>query len=432
MAFIRQVSINSLYKGIYLLLQFILTLFISKLSGPEGLGIFTLVTVNANILSIFTSFGIPSGLVFQASKSAITTNSLLKFAWLTSILQLLFIFIFEAIIFVITGKFFIWNSSYFLFGFAGIALFFTISISEKYFALYNGYFQLNKYNVIVTAITGIVVSVYLIWLFVLKVVPIEQLLIVFVVANIIQVVLLHVFLENKNEPNADKKFSWKKDLFKYSTIAFFSNCLYFIALRVDYWLIVFFNSKEQLGFYSLAVRLSQLLWIFPTLMASLILPKVGKTDFKNQNLEKLIRLIFSFNLITALFLAIFSIFFIPQIFGNAFVKSIYPFCIILPGIVFLSLQIILSAYFSGKGDVKTNLLTSIVLLIAIIILDLLLIPRFGIIGAAIASSIAYTVSGLFTFNIYCRNESYPMQKIILSLSDMKWSITTLKTLVKNK
>jgi O-antigen/teichoic acid export membrane protein len=420
MAFVRQVSINSIYKGVYLLLQFILTILISKLSGPEGLGIFTLVTVNANLSSIFTSLGISSGIGFQASKNDISTRALLKLTWLSSSIQLMLVLIIEIIVFLISGKFFIWNSSWYLFGFAGIILFFTISISEKYFALYNGYFQLNKYNLIVTTITGLIVLICSIWLFILKKVPIESILIVFVFANVVQVILLHFFLSYQKKQHNNDNISWKRDLFSYSTIAFFSNCLYFIALRVDYWIIGLFNSKEKLGYYALAVRLSQLIWILPTLLAALILPKVGKIDFKNQDLERLIRLVFSFNVFGGLILAFSSFYLIPLIFGKEFTRSILPFCLILPGIVLLSLQIILSAYFSGKGEIKTNLVTSIVLLIVIILLDLLLIPRFGIIGASIASSFAYSISGLFTYFLYCRSVNYSFRKIIIDTSDLKW------------
>ena len=430
MAFVRQVSINSIYKGVYLLLQFIFTILISKLSGPEGLGIFTLVTVNANLSSIFTSLGISSGIGFQASKNDISTKALLKLTWLSSSIQLMLILVIEIIVFLISGKFLIWNSSWYLFGFAGIILFLTISISEKYFALYNGYFQLNKYNLIVTAITGLIVLICSIWLFILKKVPIESILIVFVFANIVQVILLHFFLSYQKKQHNNDNISWKRDLFSYSTIAFFSNCLYFIALRVDYWIIGLFNSKEQLGYYALAVRLSQLIWILPTLLAALIIPKVGKIDFKNQNIERLIRLVFSFNLFGGLILAFSSFYLIPLIFGKEFTRSILPFCLILPGIVLLSLQIILSAYFSGKGEIKTNLITSIVLLIVIILLDLLLIPRFGIIGASIASSFAYSISGLFTYYLYCRSVNYSFRKIIIDTSDLKWIKSKILSFVK--
>ena len=80
MAFLKNVSINAFYKGGYLLLQFLFTVLISKLTGPEGLGIFTLVLVNATVFNVFTSLGLSSGIVYQASINAVSTKVLLNTA----------------------------------------------------------------------------------------------------------------------------------------------------------------------------------------------------------------------------------------------------------------------------------------------------------------------------------------------------------------
>jgi Na+-driven multidrug efflux pump len=103
--------------------------------------------------------------------------------------------------------------------------------------------------------------------------------------------------------------------------------------------------------------------------------------------------------------------------------------------VFLSLQILLSAYFSGKGLIKTNLITSIFLLILITVLDLFLIPKVGIIGASIASGLAYVISGLFTYYLYCSKEKYTMYKLFIQKDDWHWmkevTIGKLKKLYVN-
>jgi O-antigen/teichoic acid export membrane protein len=213
-------------------------------------------------------------------------------------------------------------------------------------------------------------------------------------------------------------------------IAFFSNCLYFVALRIDYWMISIFSDKTQLGYYALSVRLAQLLWIFPTLLAALLLPQVRKSTFQNLQLERLIRLVFTGNMLMAVFMGIVGFILIPSLFGKNFSQSIIPFCLLLPGMVFLSLQILLSAYFSGKGLIKTNLITSIFLLILITVLDLFLIPTTGIIGASIASGLAYVISGLFTYYLYCSKEKYPMYKLFIQKDDWHWMKEV--TIEKNK
>jgi O-antigen/teichoic acid export membrane protein len=83
---------------------------------------------------------------------------------------------------------------------------------------------------------------------------------------------------------------------------------------------------------------------------------------------------------------------IPIVFGTAFARSIGVVLWILPGTVALSLGKVACADLAGRGK---NGYSSIFALIGFAItigLDWLLIPRLGIIGAAIASSIAYSAN----------------------------------------
>lgn len=420
MAFLKNVSINAFYKGGYLLLQFLFTLLISKLTGPEGLGIFTLVLVNATVFNVFTSLGLSSGIVYQATKTDVSTSVLLKTAWFTSGLQFLLIVIIEGIFFKLYATFIIWNDHSIWYGLMGTLLFFTISITEKYFAIYNGHEQLKTYNLILITINIVIVTICGFCFLRNLTITINQILLVFIILNVIQVILLHIFLRQRNVEIISSSNLWKKELFHYSMIAFFSNCLYFIALRIDYWMISIFSDKTQLGYYALSVRLAQLLWIFPTLLASLLLPQVRKSTFQNQQLERLIRLVFTGNILVAVFIGAMGCLFIPSLFGQSFSQSVIPFCLLLPGMVFISLQLILSAYFSGRGLIKTNLITSIFLLLLITVLDFLLIPTLGIIGASIASCFAYIGSGLYAYYLYCTKERYPFYKLLIQKGDWYW------------
>jgi len=435
MAFLKNVSINAFYKGGYLLLQFLFTVLISKLTGPEGLGIFTLVLVNATVFNVFTSLGLSSGIVYQASINAVSTKALLNTAWLTSGLQFVFILIIEGLFYYLYATFIIWDNHSLWYGMMGGLLFFTISITEKYFAIYNGYEQLKTYNLILTAINIVIVAICGCCFLRNYTITIDQILFLFIALNVFQVILLHSCLKQRHLEITSSSNLWKRELFQYSMIAFFSNCLYFVALRIDYWMISIFSDKTQLGYYALSVRLAQLLWIFPTLLAALLLPQVRKSTFQNQQLERLIRLVFTGNLLLAVFMGFMGYLLIPYLFGESFSQSIIPFCFLLPGIVFLSLQILLSAYFSGKGLIKTNLITSTFLLILITVLDLFFIPKVGIIGASIASGLAYVISGLFAFYLYCTKERYPFYNVLIQKDDWYWmkelTIGKLKKLYVN-
>lgn len=64
---------------------------------------------------------------------------------------------------------------------------------------------------------------------------------------------------------------------------------------------------------------------------------------------------------------------------------------LLPGVILLGGAKVLTNEIAGWGYPQYNSFNAGVALILTVILDLILIPRFGILGAALASSIAYTV-----------------------------------------
>ena len=67
--------------------------------------------------------------------------------------------------------------------------------------------------------------------------------------------------------------------------------------------------------------------------------------------------------------------------------------IILPGIWFLNAGTVVNASLGGRGRPGLTSMLSGIALAVTLVLDLLLIPPFGVIGAAVASVCAYTVYG---------------------------------------
>jgi Na+-driven multidrug efflux pump len=62
---------------------------------------------------------------------------------------------------------------------------------------------------------------------------------------------------------------------------------------------------------------------------------------------------------------------------------------------------ILSAFFSGVGKLKINVNGAVLALLVMIVGDFLFVPHFGIIAAAIVSTVSYTVNlfySLYFFN----------------------------------
>jgi Na+-driven multidrug efflux pump len=102
------------------------------------------------------------------------------------------------------------------------------------------------------------------------------------------------------------------------------------------------------------------------------------------------------NRVTLLVTATAALFMIPvvaigiPIVLPAFGESVLPFCLILPGIVSLSVSKVLSGYVSGVGDPGSVARVSVASLGVNVAANIVLIPRLGIAGAALASTISYT------------------------------------------
>ena len=85
---------------------------------------------------------------------------------------------------------------------------------------------------------------------------------------------------------------------------------------------------------------------------------------------------------------------IPALYGSDFKGAITPAHIILVGLAPQGIAAVITAFLYGVGRPGLNSLGMAVGLAATVVLDLLLIPRFGAVGAASASAVAYASSTL--------------------------------------
>jgi len=86
---------------------------------------------------------------------------------------------------------------------------------------------------------------------------------------------------------------------------------------------------------------------------------------------------------------------IPLIFGARFAPSVPVVWWILPGTIALSLGKVVAADLTARGLINHLPISAFIGFALTFILDFLLIPHFGIQGAAIASSVAYFGSGVY-------------------------------------
>ena len=201
---------------------------------------------------------------------------------------------------------------------------------------------------------------------------------------------------------AFKRQAWK-DLLSYGWKSQLSNVTYYINQRFDQLLLSVFVAPRDLGLYVVAVTVSTSLSFFPEAFAMVTLAagsNVGP-DRARSVIADSFRYSLAWLLVgcSALFVSVPWL--IPFAFGANFRGSVLACRILLPGAVMLGLNRVL---YDGARSMNYPALPSYAEGLAITLTGgmlYVLLPRLGFVGAAIASTIAYTAS--FSLMItFCR------------------------------
>lgn len=174
------------------------------------------------------------------------------------------------------------------------------------------------------------------------------------------------------------------------------NLATFFTYRFDVFIVNYFLPPAQLGYYALGVAVSEALWQVPQAMASALFPRTARTveEGASQFTCFVLRQVFLLTCLGGILLAAASPFAIPAVFGASFKPSVPVIWWILPGTIALSLAKVGCADLAGRGKNGYSSVFSLVCFAVTITLDWLLIPRMGILGAALASSIAYSLNAI--------------------------------------
>lgn len=186
-----------------------------------------------------------------------------------------------------------------------------------------------------------------------------------------------------------------KAMFKYGSMAQGANFAQFLGYRLQFYLIGALLSKEALGVFSVAVALSEALWMITQSISLVQLSKISNMADGRSSADFTVRLMKLSIGLTAL--AMLALLILPEslfvfVFGADFepVKDLIVWMV--PGILALAASNILIHYYAGTGKLGINFLISLLTLVLVVTANYGLMPLFGLKGAAAASSIAYLVA----------------------------------------
>jgi O-antigen/teichoic acid export membrane protein len=198
----------------------------------------------------------------------------------------------------------------------------------------------------------------------------------------------------------DLFYNSKKVAIKGITYAF-PLFIFGLNYSIDILILQQYVTVDQVGIYSLGVSLSTLLWQIPAVLAPIIFSYGVSTDnpiaFSRRlwkNTWKLMLYLLPFLIILTFILP----FLIPLVYGEAFSESYEVFVYLLFGTYAMIAFKMLNGDLAARGNPTAGLYIFAAGAALNIVLNIILIPKLGIDGAALASSISYTIcAGLFIF-----------------------------------
>lgn len=184
----------------------------------------------------------------------------------------------------------------------------------------------------------------------------------------------------------------------------FGILLNFLNYRLDIWLLAYFmpGQDDEIGYYYMAVMLAQLLWIIPNGILTKAFQEICRSGDYNIAIN-------ATRSNMALLLGAIAIgatlgpFLIPVLYGAEFTAIIPSFLVMLAAVFWNSLTKTSAMFHYAKDNVHLNVIATAIGVVVTLILNVILIPKIGIMGAAISSLACYFVIFLFTF-IYFRRE----------------------------
>lgn len=213
------------------------------------------------------------------------------------------------------------------------------------------------------------------------------------------------------------KLSWDKTIsfatFRYGSQIMVTNLLVFLIYRADLLLIGYFLSQTEVAYYYVAVIIAERLHYLTKSVRIVMLPAASYSKANQEKMPLIARLNLLIVAVGAGLLALLAHWLIPLVFSTQYNPAVKPLLYLLPGIIAITLPKLLSADFAARGLPKYDLYASAVNFIVNLGLNLWLIPRYGISGAAISSSISYIIAASLTAYFYRRITGLPFREFLL-------------------
>jgi O-antigen/teichoic acid export membrane protein len=207
-----------------------------------------------------------------------------------------------------------------------------------------------------------------------------------------------------------------RDLIRYGRNVQIGTFFQTLNFRFDIIVLQFFRPLKEVGYYVIAQVIAELVITFASAFQSSVQPLVAHYQGDDRQRATTVSAlrhhgILAFvatvgNVVAGPLIILFA-------YGPGFHAAIVPMLVLLPGMWFLGTGTVVAGDLRGRGRPGLASVLAGLAVLVTIALDFALIPPFGVLGAALASVVAYVVYGLVSLVAVSRESGVAVSELVI-------------------
>ena len=368
---------------------------IAQYLGPQRFGLLNYALAFTGLFLAFNTLGMDNIVVREIVHSKKKSKEILGSALVLRLLSSLLLIAISSL------------TIYFIRPDDSILLFFVVILSTGYifrsFTTIDLWFQSqiqSKYPVYARSIAFVIVS-SLKLLFVFTQQPLVAFVMMYTLEAIITAILLIWYYKYVTLDSIlvwRPRFKRMRRLLQESWPLILSSIAVTLYMKIDQVMIGSMLNDEAVGIYSVAVKLSESWYFIPVAICSTVFPSIvslkSKPDKYILNLKRLFSFAIWFSILVAVFVTIFANIIINTIYGTEYSLAAQVLAIHIWSGIFVFLGVASSNYLVAEGFTKISMLRTIIGAIVNIVLNIIFIPKYGVIAAAYTTLLSQAISTL--------------------------------------
>lgn len=191
----------------------------------------------------------------------------------------------------------------------------------------------------------------------------------------------------------------------------FSSFTAMLYLKVDQLMLKWIVGSSEVGIYAAAARLSEMWYFIPNILMTSLFPilirlKERDEELYQEKIQQVLNAFVTINIIIIIFITICGDMIIKTLYGNYFDESAMILKIHIWSSMFVFIRILLNKWFIIENLLKQQFYNELIGAISNIVLNIILIPRYGGVGSAIATLISYIIAIYISSSIYPKTRKF--------------------------